>query len=52
MLNVLLYFADVFAERPEEAIRVYFLGVLEKEMGVNMVAEILYEERILEVCGI
>lgn len=51
MLNVLLYFGDVFKIQPQDTLKVYFIELMLRDM-LELVREIVYEEGVLEVCGI
>lgn len=51
MLNIVLYFAEVFNIPAEEAIRRYLVTLLSKNL-VDLVDHIIYTEGVLDLCGL
>lgn len=51
MLNIVLYFSEIFECSAEEAIRRYLLVLLSKNL-IDLVDHIIYTEGVLELCGL
>ena len=51
MLNIVLYFAEMFECPADEAIRRYLVMLLSKNL-VDLVDHIVYTEGVLELCGL
>ena len=51
MLNVLLYLSEALKVSTFETLRIYFLELIDRR-DIELLKEIVYEEKILEVCGV